>query len=213
MDQPSHDSDGALLRALAQRQGDALAELVRRYEDVLLKHARALLGSGGPFEDAVQDTFLRLFERPPQLSGAGPEAESAQLRSWLHTVLRNCCMDTLRSDERRRQREHAAAGHEPAPRSRAGGAEQVEQDDTRAAVERELARLPLDQREVLVLRLVGERSYREIAEITGRKVGTVGWLISEGLKPLSEKLAPLAGGIPRSGALPGVAGLARDGRA
>jgi RNA polymerase sigma-70 factor (ECF subfamily) len=61
-------------------------------------------------------------------------------------------------------------------------------------VEAELQKLPGDQREVLVLRLLGERSYKEIAEITGKKVGTVGWLVSEGLKALSANLAPLFDG-------------------
>ena len=45
-----------------------------------------------------------------------------------------------------------------------------------------------------MLRLFDEKSYAEIAEITGRKVGTVGWLISVGMKALAEELAPLAHG-------------------
>ncbi len=47
---------------------------------------------------------------------------------------------------------------------------------------------------MLVLRLLGEKSYREIADITGKKVGTVGWLISVGLKALSQELEPLLTG-------------------
>ena len=62
---------------------------------------------------------------------------------------------------------------------------------------RELARLPVDQREVLVLRLLDERSYKEIAEITGKKIGTVGWLISVGLKELGQRLGPLMSGEKR----------------
>jgi RNA polymerase sigma factor (sigma-70 family) len=100
-------------------------------------------------------------------------------------------MDTLRSEKRRRQREESVAAVETARESHAGGAGLVEARDTRAAVERGLAQLNPDQREVLVLRLVSERSYREIAEITGRKIGTVGWLISEGLSALADKLGPL----------------------
>ena len=61
----------------------------------------------------------------------------------------------------------------------------------REAVETSLGKLPADQREVLVLRLLGERSYREIAQITGRKIGTVGWLVSVGLKALGRDLAPI----------------------
>ena len=41
---------------------------------------------------------------------------------------------------------------------------------------------------------MGERSYKEIAEITGKNVGTVGWLISVGLKALGEGLEPLLEG-------------------
>src|SRR5262245_54588462 len=64
MDQPS---DGALLAAVRSGEPSALNELVLRHQGVLLRHARALLGEGGPFEDAVQETFLRLLERPPVL--------------------------------------------------------------------------------------------------------------------------------------------------
>lgn len=100
-------------------------------------------------------------------------------------------MDTLRSETRRKRREESVAAPEQAPRSVAAGAEEVEAADTRAAVERGLERLPSDQREVLALRLLAERSYKEIAEITGKKIGTVGWLVSEGLKALAGHLAPL----------------------
>ena len=96
-------------------------------------------------------------------------------------------MDAMRAETRRRRREESAA----APEATGGGLASVEAEDTRAAVERELMQLPVDQRDVLVLRLLAERSYREIAEITGKKVGTVGWLISEGLSTLSRRLAHL----------------------
>ena len=164
MDQPS---DGALLLALRRGERSAIAALVERHQGVLLGHARALVGPGGPFEDAVQEAFLALLSQPPELPAhvAGDaEAERAHLRSWLHKVTRNCCMDTIRSETRRREREERAATPE------VFSSAVVEERDTRAAVERELAKLPEDQREVLVLRLLGERSYREIAERSHRQV-------------------------------------------
>ena len=104
-------------------------------------------------------------------------------------------MDTLRADRRRQHREGEAA---PEHSVTDGGLKGVEAEDTRAAVQRSLDKLPQDQREVLVLRLLGEKSYSEIADITGRKVGTVGWLISVGLKALTRELAPLLVGAPLS---------------
>lgn len=96
-------------------------------------------------------------------------------------------MDVMRSESRRRRREHDAA----IPEHHAGESGSVEERDTRAFVRRELEKLPVDQREVLVLRLLDERSYKEISEITGKKIGTVGWLISVGLKSLGAQLEPL----------------------
>lgn len=187
----SEPSDGALLEA--HRRGDprAFHELVRRHESSLLQHARALLGRGSEYEDAVQEVFLRLAKAPPTLPDTAhgdPKAERAHLGAWLSTVTRNLCMDTMRSQIRRRRREENAASAEGVSDSGIAG---VDERDTRAAVRREMEKLPDDQREVLVLRLVGDRSYKEIAEITGKKIGTVGWLISVGLQQLSLKLGPI----------------------
>jgi RNA polymerase sigma factor (sigma-70 family) len=99
-------------------------------------------------------------------------------------------MDTKRSEQRRKRREEAAAAQDESR----GGLDGVEAADTQAAVLRGMMRLPEDQREVLVLRLIDEKSYAEIATLTGRKVGTVGWLISVGMKALAAELAPLVGG-------------------
>ena len=203
-------SDGECLRQYRERGDTAAFEaLVQRHQAVLFRHARALLGTGAQCkgaqcEDVVQDAFLRLAQKPPSLPselGSDPDGERAHLLGWLHTVTRNACMDLLRSETRRRTREEAVASTEATP----GGLPDVEAGDTREAVARSLEELPPDQREVLVLRLLGERSYREIAEVTGKKIGTVGWLVSVGLKALSQKLEPLLG-------MEADAGAAADGR-
>lgn len=186
----------------AWRGGDAgsFEELVNRHQAALLRHARSLLGDWRGSEDVVQEAFLRLAQSPPELpesvaTGAIDESERA-LRAWLHTVTRNLCMDALRSEKRRKRREEEVASREAS----SGGLCRVEENDTRAAVEKGLERLSKEQREVLVLRLFGEQSYKEIASITGKKIGTVGWLISVGLKALAGELEPLL--TPRAQAQP-----------
>lgn len=182
--------DGLLLRRHRKGDASAFTELVKRHESCLLQHARAVLGAGGPYEDAVQDAFMKLAQQPPTIP---PEAigderlERAHLLSWLHKVTRNNCMDVMRSEGRRNRREREAARHEGTD----GEMARVEEGDTRAIVKREIEKLPPDQREVLVLRLLGDRSYKEIAEITGKKIGTVGWLVSVGLQALGDRLEPL----------------------
>ena len=166
---------------------------VELHQGTLLRHARALLGPGSLYEDAVQEVFLRLAQSPPEIpeeAAGDSRLERLHLLSWLHRVTRNCCMDTMRAEKRRKRRE----GDVASPEAAEGELSSVEQSDTRAAVEREIGRLPIEQREVLVLRLLSERSYKEIAEITGRKIGTVGWMISVGLQQLAAELAPLITG-------------------
>jgi RNA polymerase sigma-70 factor (ECF subfamily) len=182
--------DGQLLRRHRKGDAGAFAELVKRHEGCLLQHARAVLGAGGPYEDAVQDALLKLAQQPPDIP---PEAtgddrlERAHLLAWLHKVTRNNCMDVMRSEARRNRRERETARHEGTD----GEMARVEEGDTRAIVKREIEKLPPDQREVLVLRLLGDRSYKEIADITGKKIGTVGWLVSIGLQALGDRLEPL----------------------
>lgn len=191
MDEPDPGSDGRLLAAWGRGDSGAFEALVARHERALLRHARTLLGDWRSGEDVVQEVFLRLAQKPPVMppgADGDPRAEQAVLSSWLHQVTRNLCMDTMRSEKRRRRREEEASACEAS----SGGLDSVEAADTRRAVEAGLLRLPVDQREVLVLRLFDEKSYAEIAEITGRKAGTVGWLISVGLKALAAELGGLA---------------------
>lgn len=183
----------------------AFALLVQRYQDPLLRHARGILGRNGSYEDVVQEVFLKLARERLELTRtphASDRCENGrQLAAWLHTVTRNACMDTIRTEVRRKTRERAVAPPEATP----GGQQTVDAKDTRAQVEAAIARLPLDQREVLILRLFAGRSYREIAEVTGRKVGTVGWLISEGLRSLNDRLSPLIAAESQTGNGMGIA--------
>ena len=189
---PTDPSDGALLGAWEGGDAGAFTELVRRYESALLRHAKALLGETGAHEDVVQESFMKLarggVEVPAAVAG-DPEAERRVISAWLHKVVRNGCMDVLKAESRRKTRERTAAAPEAAPST----PPEVEVEDTRGFVRAAIAALPSDQREVLALRLFEEKSYREIAEVTGKKVGTIGWLISEGLQALSGRLAPVLG--------------------
>ena len=185
-------SDGSLLRAWKDGDAPAFTELVRRYESGLIRHAKALLGEVGAYEDVVQDSLLKLARGglviPADVAG-NPESERRVMSAWLHKVVRNGCMDMIKTEGRRRARERAASAPEAAPER----APEIEMEDTQGTVRAALAALPVDQREVLTLRLFEEKSYRDIAEVTGKKVGTIGWLISEGLRALALRLGPVLG--------------------
>ena len=185
-DQP----ESTLLAAFKGGDTRAFEALVDRHQAACLRHAAFLLGGRAHVEDTVQEVFMKLVVQPPTIDAdLPPDNQARAFASWLHTVTRNACMDVMRSESRRVAREERAA----TPESTSGGQATVEANDTRAAVERSLSKLPEDQREVLYLRLLAERSYKEIAELTGKKAGTVGWLISAGMRSLTRELGPLLG--------------------
>ncbi len=185
-------SVGDLLDRWKRRDDAAFAALVDRFQGALLRYARAVIGNADAFcaADVVQEVFLKLARVPPSLpeeARGDARREESILTSWLFRVTRSSAMDLIRSETRRKVREEQSAAPESAPPAPS----QAEHRDTRRLVEAGIERLPADQRDVLVLRLLDHKSYREIAEITGRKEGTVAWLISEGLKRLAASLAPL----------------------
>ena len=161
-----------------------------RFEQAVLAHldaayglARWLLSEESAAQDAVQEACvkaLRAFE-----SRTGPSA-----KAWFMAVVRNCCLDALRARKRR-------AGDDAFDEDAHGGAgassiEAPEAAATRASDARwlraEIARLPVDYREVIVLRELDDLSYKEISVIVKVPIGTVMSRLARGRDLLCERL-------------------------
>lgn len=148
-----------------------------RFEQSLLPHidaaynlARWLMRNDEDAKDAVQEAYLRAYRFFDGFRGDNP-------RAWLLTVVRNTCF-SLRGTQAgihheefdETSAEHDAAGQangstDPAAISQRG--EDLAQ--LNAAIEA----LPLEFREVLVLRELEGCAYKEIAQIIGAPIGTV----------------------------------------
>ncbi|AOJ71631.1 MULTISPECIES: sigma-70 family RNA polymerase sigma factor [Burkholderia] len=127
----------------------------------LRRYARALTGDPAWADDLVQDTAERALER---MRAFRPDSN---LRAWLLTILRHLYIDQLRA-----RREFAVDDDEGPWRTLEAPAGQVDALVLRD-VQRMLYRLPLEQREVLLLVCVEELSYQEASAVLGLPVGTV----------------------------------------
>jgi len=127
----------------------------------LLLFARQWVGGMSDAEDVVQEAFVRCWRRGPGRS----EDNSALLFS----AVRSAALDARRREDRRRRRELAAGG--PMTDSAPFNCE-LEDRELADAVQAALQKLPLEQREVLVLRIWGELSFPEIAEVLDIGVDT-----------------------------------------
>lgn len=146
----------------------------------LFRYARRLLGRADLAEDAVQETFLRLWQTPQQPG-------DAQLATWLFRVCRNWSLDVLRKDGRMST---LAPDDNLAPPAHDDPTAAIEQQDQLTAVRRSIERLPEQQQELLRLRFDGQLSYAQIAEVTGLSVSHVGVILHQAMTTLRVKFKP-----------------------
>ena len=126
--------------------------------------ARSLTGVADQADDLVQATCLRGLDRIGQFT------VGTRLDSWLYRIMRN-----LWIDEFRRRRPVLSLAELPAADEIPGvdGREVTIERLTLAAVGEAVARLPEEQRSVLMLVCVEGMKYREVAEILDIPIGTV----------------------------------------
>jgi RNA polymerase sigma factor (sigma-70 family) len=138
--------------------------------DAAYRFARWLSGSPAAADDLVQDAILRAFRGFDGLRGTDAKA-------WLLAIVRNCHSTALAQQRRRAHvplpEEHDAQdGYAMIATTPDPEAESIRQDQARM-LERLIATLPDEHREVLVLREMEEMGYRQIAAVINLPIGTV----------------------------------------
>jgi len=147
--------------------------LVQPLIPALRRYARALLREREDADDLVQDALERALSR---WHLRRPEAS---VRAWLFTILHNLAMDRLRWKARR--------GTEPidaAPETRLAIPARQEAGIAQSDILGQIARLPEEQRSVLLLIGVEELGYAEAATVLDIPLGTVMSRLSRGRERL-----------------------------
>lgn len=157
-------------------------EAVDTYEVDLTRFAMSLVRDLDRARDAVQDTFLKLYQQDP-------EDIRPKLKWWLFMVCRNRVLDIIKKEKRMipvdDESFRTIGSDAPAPDEIAAEAERQERvgDEIRRMLGF-LGELPDNQRDVLRLKFQSGLRYREIAEALGLSTGNVGFLIHTGLRRL-----------------------------
>lgn len=151
-------TEDASLRHLQDGRDEAWAALYDRSAPRLFRAAWGLLNSREEAEDAVQEVFVGLAR------ARGALMEIRNLDAYLFSSLRRACGQILEQRARVRRSDEAARTAALAASTGSGCVE-----DYQAA----LAVLPLEQREVLVLKIDGGLTFEEAAESLGISPNTV----------------------------------------
>jgi RNA polymerase sigma-70 factor (ECF subfamily) len=159
-----------------------------RFEQTVLCHidaafnlARWMIRNNQDAEDIVQESFLRAYKYFSSFQGGNS-------RSWLLTIVRNTCYTWLH--------ENQAQGLTVDLNEEISGTEfglddpeqslQIKVDQQ--SVIQALEKLPVEYRELIVLRELEEMSYKEIALIAGVPIGTVMSRLARARRRLKECL-------------------------
>lgn len=162
----SAESDWTLIRECRRGRRDAFEPLVMKYQGEALAVAEALLLDRDEAADAVQDAFVRAYR------GLGRLAEGSRFGPWFRTILRNRCLDRLRSIAHR-GRETLTEDIQEHTWVDPIGTDHIEREQLAASVHRALRMLSRSHREVLVLKEMDGLGYAEIAAALGIPEGTV----------------------------------------
>lgn len=136
-----------------------LGDLYRRYGAMVLRRARAILGSEAGAQDAMQEVFIRAMRAED-----GFREESSPV-TWLYRITTNLCLNQLRDARRRRElqdEQGPVAGASPASA------------EPRVLVAELLARVPEELREIAIYYYLDRMSHEEIAAVMGVSRRTVG---------------------------------------
>jgi RNA polymerase sigma factor (sigma-70 family) len=149
-------TDRELLDQLSRDRSEAaFTELVRRHIDLVHSAALRQMGDAETARDITQQVFIEFARQ------AGRLPTAVILSGWLYRTTRHLCLETLRRDRRRREREHAAA-------------EQLMNDATAnpweqvaPALEPAMDELGETDRQAILLRYFENRSLREVGAALG----------------------------------------------
>lgn len=139
----------------------AFDELVERWHGPLWRYLRGLFTDQDAAAETLQDAWLRILRALPRLR------DPARLKPWLFTIARRTAMDRLR----RQYSEPASM-----PIDEIDVAAEVDSQDAvanLAAMRNEIARMPLTEREVLVLFHLEGLTLEELAAVLDVPVGTI----------------------------------------
>jgi RNA polymerase sigma-70 factor (ECF subfamily) len=139
---------------------DALEELIERYERPLRYFINRLVDNSDLTEDIFQDTWLTVIRRIHGLK------ELDAFPAWLYRIARNKVYQQLRT------KRNSLVLDENVPAQNHAVDDDFSGEDA-ARVHRCLKELPLEYREVLMLRFLEQMPYQQISQVLNCKLGTV----------------------------------------
>jgi len=159
-----------------KQYAEAFELMVRQYQNKIFHMAYSMLGNRALAEDAVQESFLRIWRGLSGFRGL------SSLSTWIYAIARNACLSAAESNAARK----AISLEEPAVRLAAEGRHAAASAHASAVdVGQLVAQLPEKYRQVIALFYMEDKSYAEVARLLDLPMGTVKTYLHRAKKELA----------------------------
>lgn len=163
-------TDAELISSYQSGSSQAIELLINRYKDKVFTGIFMLVKDRFLAEDLFQEAFLKMI----RTIKSGNYSEQGKFLPWAMRVSHNLCMDHFRKvrydvpitlpDGRDLS--------EVLSLCTGDASEALERRQTHECIRELIERLPEEQREVITLRMYGDQSFKEIADLTGVSINT-----------------------------------------
>lgn len=157
------DSIEKAIGEIKQGSLEEYRHVVQKYQKSIFKYCYHMLGDVEEAEDAVQEVFIKAYRKLDSYK------EGTSFSSWLYKIAYNHCVDYLR----KRKYFRFVPLSDSTVSDFDTTAYSVEKDELSQTLQKALSMLSAEDRTVLMLRILEEKSYEEIAHILGKRQAAV----------------------------------------
>jgi RNA polymerase sigma-70 factor (ECF subfamily) len=187
----AHNTDDELMAAFIVGEAAAMEALYLRYRQSIYSWLLRMTGNAAEAEDIYQDVWLKVIR-------SASDYRSGNFKAWLWQIVRNKTTDRMRkkspslvldapvcADDEGEQTVVDQLSDDAA----ANALMQIEEMERRRRACDAIDMLPMAQKEVVLLRINGELSFKEIADMLATPIGTVLARMHNAVKSLKAALA------------------------
>lgn len=183
-------TDEQLVELAVSEDSDAFGEIVKRWERKMFALCYGMLGREDEARDAVQESFISAYRNLRNFRG------DAKVSSWLHRIAVNQCLtkkrrtktrsETYIDDDDGSEDMYFVAPLEKSP------SRSIEQNERTRLVRQAVQTLPVDLKEVIIMKEFQEMTFQQMSEVLDLPLSTVKSRLYTALKQLRMKLEKMA---------------------